>query len=115
MNGHEPLLTMRRSGGVPRAVWVADGEAPRSTDWHREPNCCDGEYHAVVRIDPQDIPEVLDLRWAIGLEVHLTAERGEPRARRLHEALIAAQARRVITSIHGASGVDLILHGVSNG
>lgn len=115
MNGHEPLLTLRRGGGAPRAVWVADGESPRARDWHRERNCCDGEWHAVVRIDATDIPEVLDLRWAIGMEVHLSAERGESRARRLHQALIDAKARRVITSIHDANGIDLLLHGVAHG
>lgn len=115
MNGHEPLLTLRRGGGAPRAVWVADGEAPRCADWHREPNSFDGKHDAVVRIDVTDIPEVLDLRWAIGMEVHLSAERGDSRARRLHQALVDAKARRVVTSIHGADGIELILHGVSNG
>ena len=115
MNGHQQLLVMRRAGGYPHAIWVTDGDDRRAVDWHREPNIADGKYHAVVRIDAQDIPEVLDLRWAIGLEVHVCAERGASRGRRLHQALVDAQARRVITSIHGATGVDLLLHGVANG
>lgn len=115
MNGHEPLQEMRRDRRVPRAVWITDGEDIRARDWHEEVNCIDEQRHAVIRIAPDDIPEALDFRCVVGLEVHVSAERGEARARRLHQALVEANAKRVITTIHGKGDIELILHGVDHG
>lgn len=115
MNGHQPLQTMRRAHRVPRCVWITDGDDIRSRDWHQEPNCTDQQRHAVLSLAESDIPETIDFRCVIGLEVHLAAERGESRARRLHAALIEAGAKRVITSIHAETGVNLLLHGVEHG
>lgn len=114
MTGADALRAMRRATGqVPIAVWITDGDEPRAQDWHQERNCCDGHYHAAIGLAPADIPEALDFRCVVGLEVHLSAERGEPRGRRLHAALIDAGAKRVITSIHAETGINLLLHGVA--
>lgn len=110
MIGHEALIAMRRAGRVPRAVWILDGEDVRARDWHEEVNCCDRMHHACISVGASDIPEALDLRCVIGLEVHLCGDRGEARLRRLHAALVDAGAARVITAI--PSAVDLLLHGV---
>lgn len=113
MTGADALRAMRRSvGQVPIAVWITDGDEPRAQDWHEERNCIDGHYHAAIGLTTNDIPETLDLRCVVGLEVHLSAERGEPRARRLHDVLVEAGAKRVITSIHAETGIDLLTHGV---
>lgn len=108
MNGQRPLLTMRRAGNAPRAVWITDGDDIRARDWHLERNCVDGEFHACVQIDHADIPEALDLRFAIGMECHLTCERGDERAKRLHQAVVEAGARIVATS----SDSLFLTHGV---
>lgn len=112
MNGHEPLQAMRRVHRVPRCVWITDGDDIRSRDWQEEPNAADQQRHAVISIAAADIPETIDFRCVVGLEVHLAAERGEARAKRLHAALIEAGAKRVLTSIHADSGVELLIHGV---
>jgi hypothetical protein len=111
MNGHEPLQAMRRARRVPRCVWITDGEDVRARDWHEEVNCSDLQRHAVIAIAAGDIPEALDFRCVVGLEVHLSAERGLARARRLHEALIEAGARRILTTVQGIPP-ELITHGV---
>jgi hypothetical protein len=111
MNGHEPLLAMRRDRRVPRCVWITDGEDIRSRDWHEEVNYADQQRHAVIEISASDIPEALDFRCVIGLEVHLSAERGQERARRLHGALVEAEARRVITTIHNNGQQETVFHG----
>lgn len=110
MNGHQALRDLRRIHRVPRCVWITDGPDVRARDWHEEPNCTDQQRHAVIEIAEHDIPEALDFRCCVGLEVHVSGERGEARAKRLHAALIEAEAKRVITTIH-ATG-ETILHGV---
>jgi hypothetical protein len=100
MNGHEALQRMRRDKRAPRCVWITDGDDVRARDWQNEPNCFDLQKHAVISIAADDIPEALDFRCCIGLEVHVAGDRGAARARRLHAALIDAGARRVITSIY---------------
>lgn len=109
MIGHEPLQAMRRSGRVPRCVWITDGPDIRARDWHAEPNCCDLEKHAVISLAESDIPEALDFRCLIGLEVHISAERGAGRAMRLHNAAVEAEAALVATTIHSAAP-ELVLH-----
>jgi hypothetical protein len=84
----------------------------RARDWHEEPNCADLQRHAVIAIDANDIPEALDFRSCIGLEVHVAGDRGEARARRIHAALVDAEAKRVITTIYCPSGIELLTHGI---
>jgi hypothetical protein len=117
MNGHQALIALRRARRVPRCVWVTDGSDPRTKDWHEEINHADQQRHAVLEIAASDIPEALDFRCVVGLEVHVAAERGAARGIRIHQALIDANASRVITSIHHAAGdSELLIHGVpSNG
>jgi hypothetical protein len=115
MNGHQALIAMRRDRRVPRCVWVTDGDDPRAKDWDDEINHADQRRHAVIELAASDIPEALDFRCVVGLEVHVSAERGVARATRIHEALIEAKAEKVITSIHGADGIELLLHGVADG
>lgn len=111
MTGHEPLLAMRRAGRVPRCVWITDGDDVRARDWHNIPNAFDQYSHAAIALYAGDIPEALDFRCCIGLDVHIAGERGDVRAKRLHAALIDAGARRVVTSTYADGKVqDLFIH-----
>jgi hypothetical protein len=110
MTGHEELRNMRRRKLVPRAVWITDGEDVMARDWHEEPNLCDQQKHACISLAETDVPEALDFRCLIGLEVHVSGDRSAARARRIHNALIEAEAKRVITTIPSTG--ELLLHGV---
>lgn len=110
MTGAETLRAMRRAGKVPRCIWLVDGDSVRAVGWHSQTNPFDGQFHAAIGVAHTDIPEVIDLRFVVGLTVHLSAERGDARARRLHMALVDAGARCVITSIHIEAGTELLIH-----
>jgi len=112
MNGHEALRAMRHNHRTPRCVWITDGDDTRAKDWHEEPNHVDQQRHAVITLAAGDIPEAMDLRCCVGLEVHVAGDRGESRARRIHNALVDAGAKRVITSIYAPQGVQLLTHGI---
>lgn len=112
MTGDQALRAMRHSHRTPRCVWITDGDDVRARDWSDEVNHADQQRHAVLSLAESDIPEALDLRCCVGLEVHVAGLRGSARATRIHNALIDAEARRVITSIHAPDGVQLLTHGI---
>lgn len=92
MTGHEPLLKLRRKGLLPHdVIHVIDGDSifakERSLDWHHQICPYSGRLVPHVRIDAQDTPESLDLRFCIGMNVSLEVERGDERARRLFKAI----------------------------
>lgn len=93
MTGHEVLLWLRRDRKqlTSRSVWVADSDMPFdrqcALDWHLCENSITGTWEPHVLIEEADVPEQLDLRFCVGLHVHLTAWRGEDRARRLFKAI----------------------------
>lgn len=109
MTGYEPLRAMRVNKRVPRAVWITDGNDARARDWHEEINQEDQQRHAVISLAAGDIPEALDFRCCVGLEVHIAGERTAARAKRLHAALIDAGARTVVTSIYSNGEVSQLL------
>lgn len=96
MNGHQQLIAMRRTGFVPPAVFVIDGPADMNLD-NRWTDDLWGSSFAHVRIDERDMPEALDLRFAVGLQVHIDGLRGDERAKRLHDAFVSASAKTVGT------------------
>lgn len=112
MIGADALRAMRLNRRRPRCVWITDGPDEKARDWQDHLNQTDQQRHAVIELAETDIPEALDLRCCVGLEVHVAGLRTAHRARRIHDALIEADALRVITSIHSASGVELLTHGV---
>lgn len=112
MIGDQALRAMRHKHRAPRCVWITDGDDVRARDWQEEVNHCDQQRHAVISLAESDIPEALDLRCCFGLEVHVAGLRGSARASRIHNALIDAEARRVITSIPAPEGVQLLTHGI---
>lgn len=95
MNGHQALIDMRRGGLKPTAVFVVDGpETGLDRAW-TDPVW--GSNYPCIAIGERDIPEALDLRYAVGLQVHIDGGRGDERAKRLHDAFAAAGARIVGT------------------
>lgn len=84
MTGHEPIIAMRRRGKTPRYVWVS---------------CHDDLPHpATVRIAPEDVPELLDLRFLVGLTALVEGLDTDPRVPRLASAC-ASVANRVVCTI----------------
>lgn len=97
MTGHQPLLALRRAGCHPSSVWIADGIEPACVDWQKHPwHGIPGEFLPSVRIDEEDIVDALDLRFVVGLNVHVRGDRGERRLRRLYAAVVEAKPARAI-------------------
>lgn len=94
MLGHVPLIAMRREGAIPAVVWF-DLDAEPSWEARNWPQF--SPRHAHVHVAPADRPELLDLRFCIGLMCHV-AGTDEAAVRRLHDACIAAGATRVVSS-----------------
>jgi hypothetical protein len=91
MTGHQQLLAMRRRGFKPASVWVVDGKGPCSADWHAEPSPYSGQFHAEIQLDANDVPEALDLRLLVGMNVWLVGERGDERTARVFDAICTAK------------------------
>lgn len=114
MTGMEALCELRsEQNAVPRAVWIIDGDDERADYWESLPNYVDRQLHAVVTIGPRDTPEALDFRCVVGLTVHIQGDRGAGRLRRLHQAVIEAKARIVVTSIAEHNNIELLTHGLA--
>lgn len=105
MTGHEPLQRMRRAGRRPACVWVMDDDTQTSRDqaatWHQHPNPFAGKAFAHILLAADDIPEAVDFRCLVGLQVHMDTHRGPARAKRLFGALVAAGAEIVIAADQG--------------
>lgn len=99
MNGHQALIDLRRQGYKPDAVMVIDGDCDGPNNWHQPRYTRTGPLVAEVRIAANDTPEALDLRWAVGLEVHVSAWRSLERGKRLHAALAAAKPKQLVTAV----------------
>lgn len=87
MRGHEPIITMRKQGVKPLFVYVDDVGA--DTHWHR--------YGATpnVEITANESLEMLDLRWAVGLDIRASIN-GVDRAKDVFYAFQRVSPKRVI-------------------
>ena len=94
MRGHQALLTLRREKKRPKGVWISHGRSPDCLSWHL---AADTLPYPEIEILPTENPEVLDLRFVVGLTVHVSGCNDYKMAKKLHEALKQAAARRVIT------------------
>jgi hypothetical protein len=103
MRGHEPLVAMRLRGHVPAAVFVdADGTLPRSfTSGWTTPAYPGATLHAHIVIDPTDAVPLLDLRFVVGLVVHVDGADAQ-RVSEIGVACLEAGARRVVTAVVSA-------------
>mgnify|MGYP003586055360 CR=1 FL=1 len=80
MKGHDAIVALRRDRLKPAAVFVSD------------------QPGAHIEIQPADIPETLDLRFLVGLLVHVSVD-DTPKGHRISQACAAASAR-CITAYH---------------
>lgn len=115
MTGQQHLIALRRAGKKPACVWVHDDDWPMSKqgarEWHTQPNPFAGKVFAELQVSDTDIPETLDLRCLVGLQVHLMSDRGEERARRMFNAIASAEPALLVAVIGG----EVLFHGGSNG
>lgn len=94
MTGDKAITEHRRAGRGLRdnAVYVHTDGLKVNRDWQRY-----GE-HAEVQIAADDYPELLDLRFAMGLRVHVEGS-DQQRIDQVAAAFVAAHAARVLTTI----------------
>lgn len=99
MIGDMPLKRIRMAGKAPKAVWVWVGINPSSiaAQWHEIPEFWN---HPEVDILPSDRIELLDLRFAVGLQVHIDGD-SKDRILEAHRAFSYAGAKMVISLIEG--------------
>lgn len=87
MTGHEQVIALRRQGVRPVCLWVSDYAAMSAGDG------------VTVRLTPQDVPEQLDWRFAVGLTVLVDGHD----ARRVERIAAACKqfAKRVVATVYG--------------
>ena len=98
MNGHQELIRMRMAGGGMRSLWIYHGKDPSKqwSNWHTTFQTLD---YPDVEIQQHEDPNMLDLRYVIGLIVHVGGSHDYKKSVKLHKALVNAKAKRVITSV----------------
>lgn len=78
---------MRRRRRAPRFVWVSAHKADAVVT-----------HKATVYIDPDDVPELLDLRFLVGLTALVEGQDDDPRVERLARCC-AGIAKRVVCTV----------------
>lgn len=91
MRGHEALVAMRRNGQRPAHVTLLASDGPADS-WALVPEL---RAFPVVTIPSRDVPELLDLRFVVGLPVIVDGGENVDRMRRLVLAAEEAGAARV--------------------
>jgi len=106
MKGSDAVFAMRRGGGKPRGIWVSRRPSIQALEWSKYDDLAG---FPEIEILPSEIPEFLDLRFAVGLTVHISGGDVYGKEKRLMDAFLKAGARRVISmcgeimmdSLHG--------------
>ena len=96
MRGHQALIDLRRDKKRPQGVWISHSASPDCMVWHL---AADTLPYPEIEILPTESPEALDLRFVVGLTVHVNGCGNYEKGKRLHDALVAAGAKRVISLI----------------
>jgi len=96
MRGHQALLTLRSEKKRPQGVWISHRPSLHCMTWHLY---ADTLPYPEIEILPTENPETLDLRFVVGLTVHVSGCNDYKIAKKLHDALKKAAARRVITVV----------------
>ena len=96
MRGHQALIALRRDKKRPQGVWISHRASPDCMVWHLH---ADTLPYPEIEILPTESPEALDLRFVVGLIVHVNGCEDYNAGKRLHDALVKAGAQRVITVI----------------
>lgn len=94
MIGDKQVFEHRTSGGRLRdsALYVQTDPIKPNREWRQY-----GE-HAEIAIEANDYPELLDLRFALGLRVHVEGMDAQ-RVEQVAAAFSAAKAARVLTTV----------------
>jgi hypothetical protein len=100
MKGHDALIALRKRGFKPAGVWICHAQDP-SRGWASWTRYAGHDRYPEVEILPTEAPELLDLRFVVGLVAHVSGMKLYAKAKRLHEALVEAKAKRVITVCGG--------------
>lgn len=100
MIGDVPLRALRMARKAPKAVWVWVGINPVSmaAQWQ---DFSEFLPHPEVDILPADKIETLDLRFAVGLQVHIDGNDTRDRILAAHRAFSYAGAKAVFTMLEG--------------
>lgn len=100
MKGHDALIARRKQGFKPAGVWICHAKDP-SNGWATWNKYRGFDLYPEVEILPTEVPELLDLRFSMGLVVHVSGMNLYVKAKRLHQAFVDAKAKRVITVCGG--------------
>ena len=100
MKGHDKLVEHRKLGKPVAGVWICHGE-DNSKSWMQWDKYRGFDLYPEVQISQTESPGLLDLRFAVGLVVHVSGCKNYQKAKRLHEALVEAKAKRVLTVCGG--------------
>lgn len=100
MRGHQQLIKLRMYGYSPKGVWIYYGKdiANNCLNWSKYDDLL---QYPEIEILPIENINQLDLRFSVGLTVHLTTKENYEKATKLHNAFLAAKAKRVITVCDG--------------
>ena len=98
MRGHEALIKQRIDGFKPFGVWISHAPTPDWKSWNK--NNCTFDYPE-IQILQHENPAALDLRFVIGMIVHVSGCKDYQKAKRLHGFLVDAKAQRVLTVCNG--------------
>jgi hypothetical protein len=96
MRGHQALIDLRREKKRPQGVWISHSPSRDCLLWHQN---ADTLPYPEIEILPHESPETLDLRFVYGLTVHVSGCDDYKKAKKLHDAVVAAKAARVITIV----------------
>jgi hypothetical protein len=99
MRGHEPVIALRRRGIAPRSVWLCEVPVHSGLcgDWMLD------SPDAHVELLPSESAARLDLRFLVGLRVHIQTE-AFTRLQALETAAVEAGALRVLGAVVGPAG-----------
>lgn len=94
MRGHQEIIKMRLDRVAPKAIFVYYGEDKSKAwaNWFRH-----SIEFADVEILPIENINQLDLRFTVGLPVHISSNQPYKKVKALHNAFLAAKALRVTT------------------
>lgn len=94
MKGHQEIIKMRLDRVAPKAIFVYYGEDKSKSwaNWHKH-----SIEFADVEILPIENINQLDLRFAVGLPVHISTSEPYRKVKALHLAFLEAKVLRVTT------------------
>lgn len=99
MRGHIELLKLRMEGLKPRGLWVCYGHDPLK-GWNTWSKAGDTLPYPEIEILPIENINQLDLRFAVGLNVHISSKEHLAKLKKIHSAFVAAKANGVYVYSH---------------